>query len=314
MRCHQRAGVAITPTMPRNVITQLKSVLTTQRPQETAKFWRDPALDNLEMLRATYLTQTFSRHTHDGYAIGAVEAGVLEFTYQGSVHRAPAGSIVIIHPGEVHTGHTGTQNVWTYRMLYPEILLVQKAATELVKRSPTLPYFPNPVIQNPHLAAQLRQLHILLETSTSVLERESRFLWMLAQLLARYAQCRSHIAPLEKERQIVQRVQDYLIANYMHSISLEQLAGVANLKPLRLLRVFRKHVGLPPHAYLVQTRVAYAKALLSLGLPICHVAADTGFTDQSHLTRHFKRLVGVTPKQYALGCGNNVQDFQMEIL
>jgi AraC-like DNA-binding protein len=299
--------------VPRNVITQLKFVLTSQRPQETAKFWRDPALDNLEMLRATYVTHTFPRHTHDGYAIGAIEAGLEEFTYQGSVHQAPAGSVVVIHPGEVHTGHAGTPEGWTYRMLYPKVTLVQKAAVELVGTE-ALPYFPNPVIHDPQLAAQLRQLHIVLETSTSELERESRFLWTLAQLIARYADCRSHIAPLEKERQIVQRVQDYLRSNYMHSISLEQLARVANLKPLRLLRVFRKHIGLPPHAYLVQTRVTRAKALLSLGLPICHVAVDTGFTDQSHLNRHFKRLVGVTPKQYAQGCCKNVQDFQMEIL
>ncbi len=74
------------------------------------------------------------------------------------------------------------------------------------------------------------------------------------------------------------------------------------------LRVFCKQVGLPPHAYLVQTRVARAKVLLSMRLPIAQVAADTGFTDQSHLNRHFKRIVGVTPRQYALGCCKNVQD------
>lgn len=261
------------------------------------------------MLRATYVTHTFSRHTHDGYAIGVIEAGVEEFTYRGAVHQAPAGSMVVIHPGEVHTGHAGTPSGWTYRMLYPDVSLVQKAATELVRRSPSLPFFPNPVIHDPQLAAQLCQLHITLENSTSQLERESRFLWTLAQFITRHADRCSQQTPLGKEHQIVQRVQEYLRANYMHSISLQQLACIANLKPLRLLRVFRKHVGLPPHAYLVQTRVSCAKVFLSLGLPICQVAADTGFTDQSHLTRHFKRLVGVTPKQYALGCSKNVQDF-----
>lgn len=289
-------------------------MLTTQRPQETAKFWRDPTLQNLEMLRATYVTHTFSRHTHDGYAIGVIEAGVEEFTYRGTLHQAPAGSMVVIHPGEVHTGHAGTPEGWTYRMLYPDVSLLQKAAAELVRRSHSLPFFPNPVIHDPQLAAQLRQLHMAIETSTSQLERESCFLWTLAQFITRHADRCSQQTPLGKEHQIVQRVQEYLRANYMHSISLEQLAYIANLKPLRLLRVFRKHIGLPPHAYLVQTRVARAKAFLSLGLPICQVAADTGFTDQSHLTRHFKRLVGVTPKQYALGCCKNVQDFQIGIL
>lgn len=290
------------PTLNRN------RALSAQPSEEKAKFWREPALDNLEMLRATYVTHTFSRHTHDGYAIGVIEAGIEEFAYQGSTHRAPAGSIVVVHPGEVHTGHAGTPSGWTYRMLYPEVTLVQKAAAELVGRSHVLPYFPNPVIQDRQLAAQLRQLHIAMETSTSRLERESRFVWTLAQLVARYADSHPQLAPLGQEYQVVRRIQDYLRANYTDSISLEQLAGIANLKPLRLLRVFRKQVGLPPHAYLVQLRIARAKMLLSMGLPIAQVAAHTGFTDQSHLSRHFKRLVGVTPRQYALGCCKNVQD------
>ena len=126
-------------------------------------------------------------------------------------------------------------------------------------------------------------------------------------MLTKYATHRPY-APIGQEHQVVQRIQDYLKANYINSISLEQLARIANLKPLRLLRVFRKEVGLPPHTYLVQVRVARAKTLLSMKLPIAQVAADTGFTDQSHLTRHFKRLVGVTPRKYALGCCKNVQD------
>ena len=285
------------------------STLNVARSEERAKFWRDPALNNLEMLSATYVTHTFSRHTHEGYAIGVIEAGVEEFTYQGAVHRAPAGSVVVIHPGEAHTGHAGTPAGWTYRMLYPDVTLVQKATFELVGQAQLqLPYFPNPVIQDRQLAAQLRHLHIAIENSTSALERESRFLWTLTQMVMRYADYPPYLAPIGREHQVVQRIQDYLIANYADTISLEQLAHIANLKPLRLLRVFRKEVGLPPHAYLVQLRVAQAKALLSMGLPIAQVAADTGFTDQSHLTRHFKRLVGVTPRQYALGCCKNVQD------
>ena len=278
--------------------------------QEETKFWRDPVLDNLEMLRATYVTHTFSRHTHEGYAIGVIESGVEEFTYQGAVHRAPAGSVVVIHPGEVHTGYAGTPAGWTYRMLYPNVTLVQRAVSELVGSDELLPYFPNPVIHDRQLAAQLQKLHVVIENSTSPLDRESRFVWTLAQMLTKYATRRPY-APIGQEHHVVQHIQDYLKANYINSISLQQLARIANLKPLRLLRVFRNEVGLPPHTYLVQVRVARAKTLLSMKLPIAQVAADTGFTDQSHLTRHFKRLVGVTPRKYALGCCKNVQDLSI---
>ncbi|MBD3883744.1 AraC family transcriptional regulator [Phormidium tenue FACHB-886] len=272
------------------------------RSTERVKFWRDPALDNTELLRATYVTHSFSRHTHDGYAIGVIESGVEEFTYRGATRRAPAGSIVIVHPGEVHTGHAGTPEGWQYRMLYPDVPLLQKAATELQDKAQLIPYFANPVIADPELAGQLRRLHLTLETTESQLERESRFLWTLTQLISRYADRCPPLQAVGQDHQAVLRIRDYLTAHYAESITLDQLATLANLKPLRLLRVFQRQMGLPPHVYLVQLRVAQAKALLAQGQPIAQVAFDTGFTDQSHLNRHFKRLVGVTPGQYAIGC------------
>jgi len=276
-------------------------------PTEQTKFWRDPTLGDLEMLHATYVTHSFARHTHEGFAIGVIEAGIEEFAYQGSTHRAPERSIVIINPGEVHTGHAGSASGWTYRMFYPEVTLLQTAAAE-VKKTLAIPYFPTPVIQDEQLAAQMHRLHIVMETSASLLERQSCLLWTLAQLVTRYADNRPLATSVGREDLSVQRAQEYLSCNYANSICLEQLAKIANLKPLRLLRVFQRQLGLPPHTYLIQVRVARAKEMLANGLPISQVAFDTGFTDQSHLNRHFKRLVGVTPGQYALGCCKNVQD------
>lgn len=282
--------------------------LHSKRPTEQAKFWRDPALGNTEMLRATYVTHSFARHTHEGYAIGVIEAGVEAFAYRGANYQAPAGSIVIVHPGEVHTGHAGVPTGWTYRMLYPEVSLLQNALSEVREGISRTPFFPNPVIQDAQLAAQLCRSHIALETSDSPLERESCLLWTLAQLVVRYADCRPLGMPLSQEHAVVQQVQNYLNTHYASSISLEQLAQIANLKPLRLLRVFQRELGLPPHKYLVQVRVARAKVLLSIGMPIAQVAYETGFTDQSHLNRHFKRLVGATPGQYASGCLRHTQN------
>ena len=81
------------------------------------------------------------------------------------------------------------------------------------------------------------------------------------------------------------------------------LAQLTQLNPLKLLLSFRQVTGLPPHAYLVQIRVQQAKQQLAAGRAIATVALETGFSDQSHLNRHFKRLVGVTPGQYVRGKG-----------
>ena len=270
-------------------------------PVEQAKFWCDPALANTEMLRATYVTHAFSLHTHEGYAIGVIESGGEVFSERWAAHAAVAGSIVIIHPGEVHTGHAGVPEGWSYRMLYPGSALIQKAATEVQESFQGIPFFANPVIYDVELANQLRRMHRALEISESPLEGESRFLWTLAQLITRHASDRPFPTPIKQEHLAVQQTQTFLKTHYAETISLEQLAQQVNLKPLRLLRVFQRELGLPPHTYLVQVRVAQAKKLLALGVPIAQAAYDTGFTDQSHLHRHFKRLVGITPKQYADG-------------
>lgn len=275
----------------------------TPSPIEQTKFWRDPSLGDVELLRATYVTHSFSRHTHDCYAIGVIDAGVEEFNYRGMTHRAGANHVVVVHPGEVHTGHAGVPSGWKYRMFYPEVSLLQRAAQELNPAITSLPYFPNAVIADPELAEQMRRLHMVLEDAGSRLERDSRFLWTFAQMIARHADCRSEMIAIRGTGCLaLQPTLDYLHAHYAESVSLEQLAGLANLKPLRFLRLFQREMGLPPHAYLLKVRVERAKQLLALGVPIAQVAFDTGFSDQSHLNRHFKRWIGITPGQYALGC------------
>lgn len=267
---------------------------------ETTKFWHDQALGNLELLRATYVTHTFAPHVHEGYAIGVIEGGAETFTYRGATHVAGAGSLVVIQPGEVHTGQAVTAAGWRYRMLYPAAAHLQQAATQLAGAPRDFPFFGAAVITDPQLAQQFVQLHIQLEAGVSVLERESYWLAFLTRLIARHADDQRAFVTIQPkaDQVLLQQVVDYLEANLAATVTLPELAAQVHLSPYHLLRIFKTTFGLPPHAYLTQLRVQQAKRLLFAGLPIADVALQVGFADQSHLTRHFKRIVGVPPGQF----------------
>jgi transcriptional regulator GlxA family with amidase domain len=203
----------------------------------------------------------------------------------------------------MHTGQAASKQGWTYRMLYPDVSLLQRAACEIAGRQQDIPFFPSPVVNDPMIAAQLLQLHASLQDTSSVLERDSRFLWVLAQLILRHADSHAFLRPVRGEQAWVQQIRAYLEDHYAENVSLEQLASSVNLSPFHLLRVFRDAIGLPPHTYLTQVRVTRARQLLRASLRPVEVALAVGFSDQSHLTKHFKSLVGVTPAQYAQGLG-----------
>jgi len=94
-------------------------------------------------------------------------------------------------------------------------------------------------------------------------------------------------------------VREYIDAHFTRSISMCELSGAAGLSMFHLHRLFRASTGIPPHEYQTQLRINYAKRLLQRGYRPVDVALSSGFSDQSHLTRHFKRLVGITPARFS---------------
>jgi len=259
----------------------------------------------LELLRADYLTQSFPRHTHERYAVGVIERGALGFFYRGENVVASPGHINLCIPGEAHTGQPAVAEGWSYRMFYFDATMLQQAASEVADRPRQLPFFRSGVLADASTAQQLRQLHLQLEKpDTSPLESETILLEVLAQLINRHADDPPPTCRVGREPSAVRRLKHYLESHYAEDISLGSLSQLTHLSRYHLVRVFREAVGIPPHTYLRQVRMRHAKDMLASGQPIAEVAVATGFTDQSHLTRWFKRLWGYTPGQYR----NSVQD------
>lgn len=291
-----------------NDITSVKKSDALKPPMklEQVNVWFAQAFGNLELRRATYIKHSFARHMHEGFAISLIERGIAGLNYRGTTHTIPAGNFTIINPGEVHTGYAIGEEGWTYRIFYPDAALLNQVASEVKGKSKATPYFPTTVFQDKELFALFLRLHIALEKPAPRIEKESNLLWSLAQLIARHAGSSPLLKSVGKERSPIKIVREHLETYYAENFTLEQLARIANLSPFHLLRVFRQEVGLPPHAYLNQVRVTHAKTLLSQGMPIAQVAFESGFVDQSHFTKKFKHIIGVTPRQYRLGSDHSL--------
>jgi AraC-like DNA-binding protein len=265
---------------------------------EIARYWQHSAVAGVDLLRARFITHRYGRHAHETYTFGLIESGIEEFDYGGQVLRAGPGAVALLDPEVVHTGHAATSAGWSYRVLYPEVSVVTEVAEQLGWR-PGTPRFPQTVLYDERSAALLRSAHQAAEHGDQ-LASSSLLTTALAGLLTSHAQAGSavRVPPAHRAPARVAAVADLLEDRLLDPPPLAELAAMTGLSQFALLRAFRAETGLPPHAYLNQVRVRRARALLDQGVTPAEVAFTTGFADQAHLTRHFKRVVGVPPGAY----------------
>ena len=265
------------------------------------RYWAVPELDGLQLIHSDFTDHVFPRHYHDTYVIGVHDVGGEEFRCRGASHVSLTGSVILINPGEAHAGHSAGNGAWVYRGLYPSEKLLREVAEQITGREQNAPFFPDIVVDDPRLARRLLESHRAAETARCSMESRTNLLLALAHMITRHSDAGHTPRPAGRERRAVREARDYIETHYAENPTLDELSSVTGLNPFYLVRAFRAEAGLPPHEYLTQVRVGRAMRLLAEGRSIADVALETGFVDQSHLTSRFKRIVGVTPKQFALG-------------
>jgi AraC-like DNA-binding protein len=252
----------------------------------------------LDLLTARFDKHVYAPHAHDEYTIGVCVGGSEIIDYRGGHIRTGPGSIVVLAPGEMHTGGPGTPtDGYAYRALYAEVPLLQDGSIGL-------PHFRDPLIDDPELAAALRLAHTELSACPDPLETESRVPWLLTALSCRHSTARVADCVIPGADAVARLVRDRLADELLAPPSLAELATDLGMSRYQLLRAFRTAMGIPPYAWLAQYRVNRARCLLESGLKPAEVAGAVGFADQAHLTRWFRRVLGVTPAAYR----NSVQD------
>jgi AraC-like DNA-binding protein len=264
------------------------------RPRDKAKAWRNPHLRNTLFLRADYRSQRFDRHYHEEYAIGVIDSGCQAFVYDQSRRLdMPGGSVALIAPGIVHSGGPGAADGWRYRMLYPPRSVVAEIVADVFGPA-AVPAFHRPVIWDDMLYQALAELHTESARGADAMAIETLVLVALRIAFQHHA---GLAAPVTRSlhQPAMAQARDCLETRFAAAITLEELGRAAGLSRFQLLRQFKAAFGLPPHTYLRQIRVLRARQAILAGGALADTAVAVGFSDQAHMTRAFRRLLGYTP-------------------
>ncbi len=251
-------------------------------------FARTPLLGGMTLLRGEGFTGRYRAHLHTTPVIGVVEHGRLGVTVGGVTHLLSPGSILLLDPFQVHEEFSVEPAGWSFRYFFPGSM-------------PFTHRFGAPVVQNAGLARSLVRVHRSLiaerETPSAASETE------LIDVVRRAVTLAQHQGVPRESPAAVVRVRALLHQASSDGIRLSTLSRVAGMSAYHLVRLFRREIGLPPHAYYEQLRIARSKELLHDQRRLSDVACLVGYSDQSHFTRQFGSAAGVSPGKYAAMVG-----------
>ena len=222
-------------------------------------------------------------HLKETYCIVRVESGRSEWWGGGALRRSGPGSVQIKHPGDVHReiSRDGPVSLQIVSLPAPMVEGAIGAAGVHGQLAP-----------GDARGAAFQRLHDAVRAGADRLALEVAVSEAIDALASAGEGRCAHTRP-------VRRALELLRARLADPVTLDELAAHAGLDKFHLCRAFRAHIGLAPHAYLTHLRIARARHLLAAGVRAGDVAAEVGFYDQSQLNRHFKRIVGTTPGQFA---------------
>lgn len=261
----------------------------------TPFFWRD---DRLPFIEARAVGDgrklCYSRHSHDVFSIGAITAGTSTYLHEKTSQTVTAGTVVLMNPGDVHACNPIADQPWSYLMLYVD----SRWLGALQGESDESGFQPLAAIssRDADLYSGLKDLFgTLIDPALETLHKHCAAVDFFTLMQERLGSTRR---PSDVPPRRVELAARYIEANFARSVRLEDLCNAACLSPSYLIRAFEQRYHMTPHAYLLNQRIQHARNQLRQGRRIAEVAHDTGFADQAHFQREFKKHLAATPGQY----------------
>lgn len=254
---------------------------------ENVRVWH-PEVPSLREVYHARFDHAYPMHTHDDWTVMIVDDGAVSYGLDRGEHHATTATVTLLPPGVPHDGRSAVEGKsYCKRVLYLEPGWLPTSAQALAATNPTLP--------GPGVLAFVRRIHQALREPGDLMAAEHWLLTIRDQALGHLGDFKTtrHDAPLARQ------MRGLIDDRYTESFTIAAAAAALGAHPSHLIRVFSQTYGIAPHQYLISRRVDHARRLLSTGHRPAEAAALAGFHDQAHLTRHFRRILGVTPAALA---------------
>jgi AraC-like DNA-binding protein len=262
--------------------------------QTGVRVWRADVAGGCVCMRGT--TTGYAVDPLGEYVVGVVVAGAMRVRRGRERFVFEAGDVCAWDPSGAHAGRPYGCTSWQARLLVFETAAIERIVCGSEPLATDV-RFAKPLVRDRRLAQRFVGLHRVLETTSWALERET----LLTDWLRDVGDSRERPDIRRRARgdPALRRACELLHDELAGNVTLDELAHAAGVSRHRLSRLFRAAYGMPPHSFQLAHRIGVARRMLERGVPVSEVAQATGFFDQSHLHRHFRRTLGMTPARYA---------------
>ncbi|TIH20139.1 AraC family transcriptional regulator [Marinifilum sp. JC120] len=259
------------------------------------------SIPDVTLVEASGIANRFPRHVHTSFIFSLIDRGERKVSINSQTYSYRAGEMCILPPGTPHSCESISGNKFgphSYRSLCVSASYLQKLAEEISGKSCMEPHFDPEVIYIDFEQNSFNELFALQKTKGTVLEKQAALNTFLYHAIEHLSTRKLIPEKTGPQHEALDRVKEYIDKNFKNKMTLHNLADTGCISPFHLQKLFVKKYGISPQEHIISSRILEAKTRIQSGESLTEAALNSGFSDQSHFSRHFKRVIGISPGRF----------------
>lgn len=244
---------------------------------------------DITSLSAKMKNFSYKKHAHEEYALGVTLKGIQKYTLDGTSQMSYKNGVMLFNPEQLHDGQSGqeTENL-DYVMLYikPELFLEAVGKKDTVK-------FSSSIVYNEKLKQDIINL-----SSAILYEKDELLCNELLLNMADNFTSTDFIVDYKKENLLIKKAKEMIYYELDDVLNIDEISKELNLSKFHFIRMFKANTGITPYQFFLNCKLIHAKKYLEITKDLYGTVVEYGFTDLSHLNRHFKKVYGLTAYEY----------------